>query len=364
MPKISGTHVGLAFDMHGCPNRCRHCYLGPGDNRTLTEEDVRWGVSRFRQFLAGKSTPVREMSVATWFREPDFSNDYRKLYELERELGDGDPKRFELLSVWRLAHDDSYAQWAKSVGPDTCQISFFGTGKTTDWFCRRKGAFDDAITASERLLNVGMKPRWQVFLTTKLLPELNALLDLVDQLHLRERVRDLDGDFQIFLHSPGPDYEARKIEEFRPTSGQVAGLPDAILMPTRRHFKTDVLWHTEEVLYSQILDTDGPGNTWDGMPEDLWFFVCNNWDVFSNVGTLEPWYCLGNLKQEPVESIVKRFEEDDVLGLQVQFRDPSIALARRYGNPKGQRIYRGCEDLLSLYRGIHCQAEWNSEQRT
>jgi hypothetical protein len=20
--------IGLAFDMHGCPNRCRHCWLG------------------------------------------------------------------------------------------------------------------------------------------------------------------------------------------------------------------------------------------------------------------------------------------------------------------------------------------------
>ncbi len=180
MPKINGERIGVAFDMQGCPNRCRHCWLGPGSGQTLSEEDVRWGASQFRDFLSGWNSSVRSLSFATWFREPDFRDDYRHLYELEAELGDGVPNRYELLSVWRLARDDTYAEWAKSVGPDTCQISFFGLKKTTDWFHRRDGAFEDALTATRRLLDVGMKPRWQIFLTTKLLPELNQFLELID----------------------------------------------------------------------------------------------------------------------------------------------------------------------------------------
>jgi len=66
---------------------------------------------------------VRELCISTWFRDPDFSDDYRHLYELERELSDGQPPRDELLSIWRLARDRSYAEWAKSLGPDSCQIS-------------------------------------------------------------------------------------------------------------------------------------------------------------------------------------------------------------------------------------------------
>jgi hypothetical protein len=174
MPKTDTDRIVVAFDMHGCPNRCRHCWLGPAGNRVLSAEDVRWGVSRFREYLSRASTPIRMLSVATWFREPDFGDEYRELYDLEAELGDGRPNRYELLSVWRLARDEGYAEWAESVGPDTCQISFFGLEETNDWFHRRKGVFADALTATERLLNAGMKPRWQLFLTTKLLPELDG----------------------------------------------------------------------------------------------------------------------------------------------------------------------------------------------
>ncbi len=358
MPEIGKRQIGVAFDMHGCPNRCRHCYLGSGTDRILSEEDVCWGVSQFRDCIARMGGPARTLSVATWFLEPDFSDDYRELYDLEAELSDGKPNRYELLSVWRLASDDSYAEWARSVGPDTCQISLFGLGETNDWFHRRKGAFQDSLVATERLLKAGMKPRWQIFLTTKLLPELDELLELVDQLQLRERVREFGAEFQIFLHPPAPDHEARRIEDLRPTAEQVMNLPEVILAPTRKHFSREVLWQTEEALYTELL-SGGTAEAGDSLPDALWFLVCGNWDVFSNVGTLEPWYCLGNLKHDSVESILHRYEHDDVPGLRVQFHKPPAELAERYGDPRGQNIYSGKADLLSLYRGLHCEREWN-----
>ena len=347
--------------MRGCLNRCRHCYLGPASNRTLSEEDIRWAVSRFRSFIASGNTPIKKLSFLSWFREPDFGDDYRQLHNLELELNDGRSCRYELLSIWRLARDDAYAEWAKSVGPDTCQISFFGMRETTDWFYRRKGAFDDALTATERLLDAGMKPRWQLFLTTKLLPELDELLRLVDRHRLRERVQELDDEFQIFMHPPGPDHEGRKIENLRPTAEEVADLPGAILAPTRRHFGRDNLWHTEEALYARKLHGDDDREMiGDGLPPVLWFFVCSNWDVFSKVGTLEPWYFLGNLRQDSFASLIGRFDEDDILGLNVQFHTSSVRLAQRYGDPGGQKVYSTKEDLLSLYRGQHCEEEWST----
>ena len=356
MPKIDTEQIGVAFDMQGCPNRCRHCWLGHGSRHTLSEEDVRWGVSRFRDFLAGDSLPVKRLSVATWFREPDFRDDYRKLYDLEAALGDTKPNRYELLSVWRLARDESHARWAKSVGPDTCQISFFGMRETTDWFYRRKGAFDDALTATERLLDAGMKPRWQLFLTTKLLPELNEFLRLVDQHRLRYRVRELGGEFQLFMHTPGPDGQARELEHRRPTAEQLVDLPEAIMAPSRKHFGRDILWHTEDTLVAEIRSgSELEIGSW--LPDVLWFFVCANWDVFANVGTLEPWYRLGNLKQDQVESIISGYEGDSVLGLGVQFHEPAARLTERYGDPSGQKVYSSKEDLLSLYRAKHCEAE-------
>jgi len=54
MPSLSREHVGVALDMHGCPNRCRHCWLDHqvvATPRTcMSEDDVRWAVAQFRAF--------------------------------------------------------------------------------------------------------------------------------------------------------------------------------------------------------------------------------------------------------------------------------------------------------------------------
>lgn len=351
MPRIEGDQIGVAFDMQGCPNRCRHCWLGPAGNAFLSCGDVRWAVSEFREYLGANI----KLSVATWFREPDYSDDYRRLYDLEAELGDGKPARYELLSVWRIARDRTYVDWARSVGPDTCQISFFGMRETNDWFHRRRGAFDDALAATERLLAYGMKPRWQVFLTTKLLPELGDLLGVVDRLQLRDRVRELGGEFQVFLHLPGPDHEARRIEGLRPTADLLTDLPETILESTRRFFGRQILWKTEETLHAEILAGEEESIV---MPEVLWFFVCGNWDVFANVGTLEDWWCLGNLCRDGIDSIFRRFERDDTVGLKTLLHRSPRELAEQYGNSRGRKVYSGRDDLLSLYRGESCEREW------
>lgn len=358
MVKLTHDTIALTFDMHGCPNRCRHCWLGEATRDRLSEQDVRWGVERFREYL----DESRQLSVSSWIREPDYWNDYRALYALEAELSDMPPARFELLSILRLAHDAGYAEWAKSVGPDTCQISFFGMEETTDWFYRRHGAFRDALAATERLLEVGMKPRWQLFLTTKLLPELDALLALIDHLQLRERVQALGSEFQLFMHTPGPDGAAREIEYLRPTVEEVAALPEAILAPSWQHFGKEILWQPESELYQEILrNGDTPPSPEAVLPNEFpVFIITGNWDVYTNIGTLESWWQLGNLQEDTVETLFRRYEEDDVLGLQVLLHTPPRELAQQYGDREGSKIYTGRDDLLSLYLAKHCEQIWRN----
>jgi MoaA/NifB/PqqE/SkfB family radical SAM enzyme len=358
MPGITKDRIGVALDMHGCPNRCRHCYLGYGNNRKMSDDDLRWAVAQFRHYLAENDTGIESLSVSSYFREPDFSDDYRHLYELEVELRDGPPESYELLSIWRLARDKEYAAWAKSVGHDTCQVSLFGMENTTDWFYRRRGAFHDALTATERLLDIGMKPRWQLFLTKKLLPEIDDFLRLVERLRLRERVREIGGGFQLFMQLPGPEHEGRKIEYLRPTAEEASSLPDEILKASKKHLGRQVLWQTESKLYASITEdgADLPKNeNILSEPESFWFFVMNNWDVYSNIGTLEPWWRLGNLKEDTVAIIMQRFEHDEIPGLDILYRYPPEKLADEYGDPEGRKIYSGKTDLLSLYHAKHCE---------
>jgi hypothetical protein len=358
MPEITSENITIAIDMHGCPNRCRHCWLGYPPSEKITKKDVKDIAFQFRQYIQSHSI-LKNLTVATWVWEPDFSPEYKELYHLEKELSDGDPHRFELLSVVRLARDKEYAEWARSVGPDTCQITLFGTEKTTDWFYRRKGAFKDCIKATEQLLDVGMKPRWQLFLTTKILPELKDLLELIDTLKLRERVQSLGAEFELFIHTPGPDGEARHIEYLRPTLKDTDLIPQELITASKAHFGTENLWYTEGELISHITKEENLYHEYVN-PPIFAFYITQTQDVFSNMGTLEPWWKLGNLKTDSVPKIFDRFENNACLGFKTLYTISPKTLAKKYGNLKSTKIYTDKEDLEALYVAQYCESIYKS----
>lgn len=347
VPKIDSRELGVALDMHGCPNRCRHCYLPCLPSGHMTEDDARWAVAQFRGYARkGEDKPfIENLSVSSWVREPDYSDDYERLAELEAELGDGKPSRYELLSIWRLARDEEYAEWAKRIGPDTCQITFFGMEETQDWFHRRRGAFHDCVRAAERLLEVGMKPRWQLFMTKKILPHLDDLMRLVDRMKIRERVRALGSEFVIFIHPPGLVGEGRKIAHLSATLADTRLVPAEIVRSTQKHHNTDKIWITEAETVARILDdAEGFGSPYPFPPEPkLWFFVASNWDVFSNTGTTDPWWRLGNLRRDPIDVVFDNLESDGILPLRLNRPDTLRGLARRYGDPNSQLVVNGIE---------------------
>jgi len=291
----------------------------------------------------------------SWFYEPDFSDDYKRLYELENELSDVKPDRFELLSIWRLARDDEYAKWAKEVGPDTCQITFFGMEDTNDWFYRRRGAFQDNIVATERLLDAGMKPRWQIFLTKRIVPEIGQILKLIDQLRLRDRVRSLGEDFDFFIHLPDSDGEAINIEHLRPSLEDTRLIPQEMIDSSKRYLNKEELWYTEGELISGIVTGEDAFPYAYSYPKTLCFYIKSNWDVFSNMGALEPWWRLGNLKTDSLQSIFDDFEGNRVLGLETIFTVSAKELAKRFGDPKSHLVFASKHDLLKLFVLRYCE---------
>lgn len=343
--------MSLALDMRGCPNRCRHCYLGHPPNGHLTGDDLRWAAAQFRAARRPDSglPYVRALTVSSWMREPDYDDDYRGLYALEAELSDGPPQRFELLSIWRLARDPDYAAWAREIGTRACQVSFFGVGAAQDWGYGRPGADDDCLRATEALLAAGIRPRWQLFLTRRLLPDLEALLRLAEDLRLAERCAALGGPFELFMHLPGPDGAAAAIEDQRPTAAEVAGLPGELLAASRRHLGRERLWATEGELWHEIVAAPPRYPHTYTPPEPLCFYVLANWDVYTNVGTLEPGWRLGNLRREPAAALLARYEAGDLPGLRAIYGLSAMSLAWRYGDPDGQRLYSSADDLLALY---------------
>jgi hypothetical protein len=351
----------LALDMAGCPNRCRHCWLGALPNRRKREDDLRCMVQSLRSWVRPGETSsfFHEVEALTWFREPDYATargsypGYRRLYELERELNGRPPTRFELLSIWRLAHDEEYARWAREVGTTACQISFFGLEETQDWFCRRRGAFRDSLLATTRLLEAGIRPRWQLFLTTRILPDLDGLLSLVDDLRLRERTTALGGEFQLFTHTPGPDGEAWAIEHLRPTVDDLARVPAWLVRESERYLGYP-LGAAEGDLVEHMSQELAIFPSAHGYPERLGFYVTASDDVYSNIAELTPWWRLGNLRRDALGTIVANLEENRVPGLWAMYHVPVAELARRYGR-RDSRVLYDPGDLRARWLRLWCQ---------
>lgn len=338
MPELP-RQIGVAVDLAGCPNRCRHCYLGSGPNRKLPPELLRQAAEAFWGWTRpGEDKPYFEqVDILPWYREPDYSDDYRELYDLSAELSRREPRRYELLSIWRLARDPDYATWANEHGPGICQISFFGMEKLTDYFHQRRGAFRDNITATQRLLEVGMIPRWQVFLTKPAMGDLDGLVRLVDEMQLRNRVAELGGQFDIFCHPPGPDGEAWNLEDIRVEQADLASIPKPLLDSTRKHFGQRRNWQPESALVEQVI---GGMDIPPYVPGESWFLVNADLDVFSNYfSEMDEYWRLGNFRTDTITEMMEKFEADSPPGLQAAFHASRRELADRFGRNESQKLY-------------------------
>lgn len=370
MPDFKNREVSFTFDLHGCPNRCRHCWLGCASNRQLSTNEAFNIFEKIRERVNnGSERPHLERIkyFGSWLREPHYSDDYRMLYEAELKYNHGfsTDKEYELLSIWRLAKDADYAKWAKEVfGAERCQITFFGMEETNDWFYRRKGAFKDAITATERLIEVGIKPRWQLFQTKKVIPELDSLLKLVDRLRLRDRVSALGEEFDLFMHDTGPSGEARKIEHLRLTSEDIQNIQQEINGYTVRHYGEPVSYHTENYWLDSINEEEEKPIGFS-YPEELWFYVKADWDVYSNVdsASLEPWRILGNLKADNFHDIFTAFRENRNVAFEILERMSVKELARRMGKQGSDKVYMSKSDLIELYVEEYCEKQYRPGRR-
>jgi len=411
MPRLTSAEVGVALDMFGCPNRCRHCYLGtpPAPATRMTEDDLRWVVEQFRAFKRpGEEQPLwRELRASTSVREPDYSGDYRRLYELEHELSDLPSQRaeWELLSIWRVARDPDYARWAHSIGVRVCQISFFGLQQVTDWAYRRRGAFRDALVATERLLAAGIRPRWQWFFTKRIIADLPGLIELTRDLRLRERCDALGGPFTLFMHCPSPDGEGWNLEHLRPTLRDLEHMPAWLREQSEKHIGQRLgepegkLVHQylgRPSVYPELVEWVAPGKSTgvpsglacgpqvgsrdgcpttdadqpiassvqDMAPGGLWFFILPGFDVYTNfMGEMSPAFRLGNLKTDGLAAIIDALENDRPPGLHATFRVPVSELARRFGRPRGRRIYPP-GDLKSRWARMYAESLRRSDSRT
>ncbi|MDR1001636.1 MAG: radical SAM protein [Clostridiales bacterium] len=278
-------YLGVMVDMAGCPNRCRHCWLGNHKNGNMTTDDFRGIAEQFKRWRDENGDGIQELGFFSWWREPDFRDDYRELWRLEQELSSpGRAQRFELLSIWRLARDENYANWAATLTPKTCQVSFFGMEGNTDWGIRRKGAFKDSLLATKRLIEAGISPRWQLFITKWCLGELDEFLRLIYGLELHKRCESIGGTFEVFINGMSPEGNGYDLIDSFIEEGDTSLIPRGLVDICRDPIER--LGQPEYAMLDSLLHDDSPPNVSANIQS---VSVNADFDVYPNIAEPSEW---------------------------------------------------------------------------
>jgi len=332
----------LWVDMHGCPNRCLHCWLGHGPNGHMNEDDLRYAAEAFRPF-------AREFEVFSHYREPDFADNYKELWALETELSDKQAPHFELMSVWRAARDPDYVPWLKQLGLKACQLTLFGGEAMTDKYTGRRGAYRDILRGIELLQENGIAPRIQAFVNQETIAEMH----LVDEL-----IRTYDIKF-AFAHQGSCMGANAKQYEIWPTPETLERLPPLLTALSLKHWKAKslqkIFGETEQTLYQKLSRSN---NTHRFVTAKPYFDIDYNWDMYSNIGTPTAKWCLGNLKRDGAQAIVECYLNEKSPAQAARRNIPLGEMVRACGDPASQRLFdRG--DYEDYILEQYCEREYS-----
>jgi MoaA/NifB/PqqE/SkfB family radical SAM enzyme len=347
VPALRSDKLGLLIDTGGCPNRCAHCRVEGKPTRQMSYQEMRWIVQQFRELRTDDRPFFSEIDVSLWFMEPDFRDDYRTLWDLQCELSGVESKHGGLLSIWRIVSDDTYLPWVKERGGTLCQITLFGAGETHDRFTR-PGAFADSIKAMKRLERADFVVQWLLIFTRAIIPDLDKLLRVAEDLGLPEQSEQHGGSWQPVLPAVVPVGRGWNLEHLRPSSADLDRLPELLRDRDRAGYGE----RTEAECTRLALD----GKVSPGKYETLWLHVDASLNVFPQFGQVQPWYCLGNLRSDGPERIIEAYISDQTPGQHARFVIGAKALAEQYEDPNSDLLYTP-GSLFHRWITQHCTSQ-------
>ena len=326
--------IGAWIDMYGCPNRCKHCWLGVTPNGNLSADDLKFVADQFRPF-------TKILEVFDYCREPDYSDNYKELWEITSELSDTKTPHFENISYWRAVRDKEYIPWLYSKNVKTVQLTIFGDEKTTDYFVGRKGAFKEILQTIELLLQNSISLRIQTFINKNNISQLPYIQSLIEDLNLEKRCGDIGREFVFFLHQGSCDGENEQFYDVWITPEDVDKIPPKLVDFTLKHCEKlsimEVLGETEKDLYNELIkDSSIMGSIVTDSP---WFFVDKDFNVYPNYETPAPFWCLGNLKTAGAKEILGTYINNNSKAQHVTTTIPVSEMVKKHGNPESMRLF-------------------------
>lgn len=340
--------IWVCLDMHGCPNRCKHCWLGATPNGSMTKDDLKAAAEAFRPFTDC-------MEVDFWYREPDFSDDYKELYALADSLSDTERRHFELVSFWRLVRDKEYVEWLSEIGLKKAQLTIFGGEDTTDFYIGRKGAYREILKAIDILLENKIAVRLQSFVTKNNIDELAETQQLIGRLDLEKRCEAFGEEFSFFLHNGSCDGENEKFYDVWVTPEDLKKIPPVLRDYTLKHFGKsdikDVFGKTEKELYGELINDSSTA----GCAEDSSvFFIDGDFNVYPNITAPAPHWCLGNLKKDGAEKVLQNYTNNKSLAQHTRLTVPICDIVKAEGDKTSERLF-GKGDYIELLLNRYCR---------
>lgn len=342
------SKIIVCLDMHGCPNRCKHCWLGASPNGNMIKEELTAAAKAFKPF-----TDCLEMDF--WYREPDFSDDYKELYALSDSLSDTKKEHFELVSFWRLVRDKEYVKWLSEIGLKKAQLTIFGSEATTDFYVGRKGAYREILKAIDILLDNKISVRLQSFVTKNNIDELKETEKLIEELNLKRQCKAFGDEFTFFLHNGSCDGENEQFYEEWVTPAELKKNPPKLIDYTLKHFGKkdikDVFGKTEKELYYELINDN---STADYTVDSPVFYIDGSFDVYPNITTPAPHWRLGNLKKDGAEKILQNYKNNKSIAQQMHFTVPICSIVRSEGDCTSERLFDR-EDYIELLLNRYCR---------
>ncbi len=340
--------ITVCLDMYGCPNRCRHCWLGNTPNGHMSVLELEFAAKQFRPFTDC-------LRIYDWYREPDFSDNYQELYHLCNQFSDKPIEHFELISFWRLVRDKEYVKWLSSIGLQKAQLTIFGNEETTDFYIGRKGAYKEIVNAIEILIENKISPRIQTFINRNNIGELKYIENLIKHLDLENRCRSFGGEFSFFLHQGSCDGENEKLYDIRVTPDDLVNIPNLLEAYTLRHFNKnnimDVFGKTEQSLYEELKDNQATACYVSNSPV---FYIDKDFNVYPNI-TSPTWYwCLGNLKKHGAETVLDHYAESNSIAQQIRLTVPIGDIVKKQGDRSSRRLFSK-NDYIDFLLNKYCR---------
>lgn len=326
--------ITVCLDMYGCPNRCKHCWLGITPNGNLSIDDLKFVAEQFCPF-------TNNLEVSDRYREEDFKDNYKELWRITTELSDTKTPHFENISYWRAVRDSEYIPWLSSIGVKAAQLTIFGDEETTDYYVGRRGAFQEILKTIEMLLQHGIAPRIQTFISKNNIEQLPYIQHLIETLNLEKRCADIGNRFTFFLHQGSCDGENEQFYDVWITPNDVDKIPKRLIDFTLEHFGKsnimDVLGEPEKILFEQLSVDNSTENIVTNKPV---FYIDKDYNVYPNYETPSSFWCLGNLRDMGGERILVNYVNNKSVAQNIKQTVPIGKMVIEHGNQESMRLFK------------------------